>query len=80
MTNNAAIEGKRPALTNHARSAKSPQFHTDHSTGKSIWLVSGVETYIANHEEHHRTVSFQDEFRTFLKKYGVDYDERYAWD
>ena len=42
--------------------------------------VSGVETYIANQGEHHRTVPFQDEFRTFLKKYGVEYDERYVWD
>jgi len=25
-------------------------------------------------------VTFQDEFRSFLKKYGIDYDERYVWD
>ncbi len=36
--------------------------------------------YIANQEEHHRTESFQDEFRRLLKKYDVEYDERYVWD
>jgi hypothetical protein len=29
---------------------------------------------------HHRKVSFQDEFRTFLQRYGIEYDERYVWD
>ncbi len=36
--------------------------------------------YIDNQEEHHRTHTFQDELRKFLKKYGVDYDEAYVWD
>jgi REP element-mobilizing transposase RayT len=36
--------------------------------------------YIDNQEEHHRTRTFQDEYRTFLTKYGIDYDERYVWD
>jgi REP element-mobilizing transposase RayT len=37
-------------------------------------------TYIDNQEEHHRTRTFQGEFRIFLKKYGVEYDETYVWD
>ena len=36
--------------------------------------------YIDNQEEHHKTRTFQDEFRMFLKKYGVEYDEAYVWD
>ncbi len=36
--------------------------------------------YIDNQEEHHRTRTFQEEFHTFLKKYGVEYDEAYVWD
>ena len=39
-----------------------------------------VEAYIANQEKHHARVSFQDEFRSFLRKYQVEYDERYVWD
>ncbi|HTB85521.1 MAG TPA: hypothetical protein VK742_17875 [Candidatus Sulfotelmatobacter sp.] len=36
--------------------------------------------YIDTQKEHHRTRTFQDEYRAFLKKYGIDYDERYVWD
>lgn len=42
--------------------------------------VAKVRAYIANQEEHHRTLTFQEEFRRFLKKYQVSYDERYVWD
>jgi len=43
-------------------------------------LVSEAEQYVRNQEEHHRTRTFQDEFRAFLKRYGIEYDERYVWD
>jgi putative transposase len=36
--------------------------------------------YIDTQEEHHRTCTFQDEYRAFLTKYGIEYDERYVWD
>ncbi len=36
--------------------------------------------YIRNQEEHHRKVTFQDEFRRFLNRYRVAYDERHVWD
>jgi hypothetical protein len=39
-----------------------------------------VIRYIENQEEHHKRVTFQDEYRAFLKAYGVEYDERYVWD
>ena len=42
--------------------------------------VDAVASYIINQYKHHRKVSFQDEFRAFLKKYNVEYDERYVWD
>jgi hypothetical protein len=42
--------------------------------------VKALRAYIANQEMHHQTVSFQDEFRRILKKYGVEYDEHYVWD
>ena len=42
--------------------------------------VESLRSYIANQEEHHRTESFQDEFRRLLTKYGLDWDERYVWD
>jgi len=39
-----------------------------------------VIRYIQNQENHHRKMSFQDEFRKFLQRYRVAYDERYVWD
>jgi REP element-mobilizing transposase RayT len=42
--------------------------------------VAATESYILRQEEHHRQVSFQDEYRRFLAKYHVPFDERYVWD
>ena len=42
--------------------------------------VPTVKRYITRQKEHHRRVSFQDEYRKFLNVYGVEYDERYVWD
>jgi putative transposase len=35
--------------------------------------------YIRSQPEHHRQTTFQEEFRMFLKKHGIEYDERYVW-
>lgn len=42
--------------------------------------VPAVQDYIARQEAHHRRVSFQEEFVEFLKRHGVEYDERYIWE
>jgi REP element-mobilizing transposase RayT len=42
--------------------------------------VDVVINYIANQKEHHKKKTFQIEYKAFLKKYGVEYDERYVWD
>ncbi len=36
-----------------------------------------VQLYLANQKEHHRKVSFRDEFINFLKVNDIEYDERY---
>ncbi len=41
--------------------------------------VDEVVAYIARQEEHHRIKSFQEEYLSFLKEYGIEYDERYVW-
>ena len=53
-------------------------------TGYAAFSVSqssatAVAKYIREQEKHHRRVSFQEELIAFLKKNGVDYDERYIW-
>ena len=42
--------------------------------------LDALLAYIDNQEEHHRTKTFQDEYRIFLAKHGVEFDERYVWD
>jgi hypothetical protein len=42
--------------------------------------VPGLTDYIRDQEEHHRQESFQDEVRRLLRKYGLEFDERYVWD
>ena len=41
--------------------------------------LEALKRYIDTQEEHHRTRTFQQEYRKFLDRYGVDYDERYVW-
>jgi len=53
--------------------------------GYGAFSVNPSETeivirYISNQKVHHQKLTFQDEYRAFLKKYGVEYDERYVWD
>ncbi len=40
---------------------------------------NAVMNYIATQKEHHKEISFQDEFRRLLEKYGIEYDEKYMW-
>ena len=42
--------------------------------------VPTVKEYIVNQAEHHKTLTFQDEYRFLLKKHGIEFDERYLWD
>lgn len=42
--------------------------------------VARVKNYILDQERHHQKRTFQDEFRRFLERHGVAYDERYVWD
>jgi REP element-mobilizing transposase RayT len=42
--------------------------------------VVALKRYIRNQKQHHRRVTSQDEYRKFLKRYEVEFDERYVWD
>jgi REP element-mobilizing transposase RayT len=42
--------------------------------------IEKVIEYIDNQYEHHKKRTFQEELLGFLKKYEVEYDERYLWD
>ena len=54
-------------------------------TGYAAFTVSesvagSVRQYIRNQKEHHKTVTFEEEFIAFLRKNRIEYDERYIWD
>jgi len=42
--------------------------------------LEAVLQYIETQQEHHRTRTFQEEYRELLRRHGVDFDERYVWD
>lgn len=70
------------------RSSKWMKIHSEQfywQEGYGAFSVNPTETdkvvdYIRNQAEHHSKKTFQDEYRAFLKKYDVAYDERYVWD
>ena len=42
--------------------------------------LAEVRDYIRRQREHHQRLSFQEEFRAFLRRYEIEFDERYVWD
>lgn len=51
--------------------------YAGYSVSQSV--VENVVRYIDNQKEHHKVISFEDEYRKFLEEYNVDYDENYLW-
>jgi putative transposase len=41
--------------------------------------VDAVAKYIMNQQEHHKKVSFKDEYLKLLKSFDVEFDERYIF-
>ncbi len=48
--------------------------------GVSVSQLDKIIQYIKGQENHHRKMTFQEEFLALLKKHRVEYDERYLWD
>ena len=42
--------------------------------------IPEVSDYMRNQIKHHQKMTFQEEYRLFLRKHGVENDERYVWD
>jgi putative transposase len=68
------IKERFPALSKFAWQAGYAAFSV------SVSNLDAVREYVANQEEHHQRMSFQDELRAFLKKHGAVWDERHVWD
>ena len=65
---------------------KGPQFAEFHwQAGYAAFSVSQsavaeVGEYIRKQAEHHAKLTFQDEFRRFLQRHEIQFDDRYVWD
>jgi putative transposase len=44
-----------------------------------ISQIETTVTYIQNQQKHHRRKTFQEEFLSFLKTHGIEYDPRFVW-
>jgi putative transposase len=42
--------------------------------------LEALQDYIDAQPEHHRTRTFQEEYRELLRKYHIEFDEQYVWD
>lgn len=42
-------------------------------------LHDKTKLYIKNQEEHHKKMTFKEEYLLFLKEYGIKYNENYLW-
>ena len=65
------------------QSAQLAAFHWQSGYGAfsvSESAIPEVGAYIRNQNKHHERMSFQEEFRLFLKKHEIEFDERYVWD
>jgi len=63
-----------PALRDFHWQAGSGAFSVSQSN------AADVKTYIANQEQHHRKITYQDELRLLLTRHEIEFDERYVWD
>jgi hypothetical protein len=45
----------------------------------SVSQLDSIIRSIKSQEEHHRKVTFQEEFLAFLKRHRIEFDERYLW-
>lgn len=91
-----ATLNQQQALANVVRKLKAGSSRWMHGTfpDARVWPQTGygaftvshsgreaVTAYVANQEEHHKRVTYQDKVRALLKRQGLgmDSDERYAW-
>jgi putative transposase len=63
--------------------ARSTPFHWQ--SGYAVFSVSqsnleAVRKYIQEQPRHHTRKSFQDELRDWMRRYEIEWDERYVWD
>ena len=46
----------------------------------SVSNIESVKKYISNQKEHHKKLTFHDEYRLLLQKYDVEWGKQYVWE
>ena len=80
-----AMKGLKGGSSNGINKAGIINGHFSWQDGYGAFTVSAssvadVLGYITNQREHHRTMTFEEEYVKFLEKHGVEYDAKYLWD
>ena len=73
-SSSAFIKDKKYTKTKFEWQAGYGAFSYSHSS------LENVTKYIENQKIHHKTKSFQDEYREFIVKYNIDFEERFLFD
>ena len=80
------VVGKIKKSSNDWLREQGPEFRDFYwQAGFAVFSVSQsnvgeVREYIRRQREHHGRLSFQEEYRTFLRRHEIDFDEHYVWD
>lgn len=59
------------------------KFNWQEGFGAFSYSKSQIDTvikYILNQEEHHKKITFREEYFDFLEKFEIDYDEKYVFE
>jgi putative transposase len=83
ITLSKVVEEVKKSSSKWMKENGEPRFYWQNGSGAFSVSASNEENviaYIANQEAHHRTRSFQNEFREFLRKHKIEWDEQYVWD
>src|SRR5690606_39108980 len=77
-----SVKARSSKYINDHRLAET-QFRWQEGFGAFTYSQSNVDAvfeYIQNQEEHHKKMTFRDEYIGLLEKFNIDYDERYIFD
>jgi putative transposase len=83
MSVSKAVEELKKESSKWAKQNVHPNFFWQNGYGAfsvSPSNVPQVKAYIDNQEQHHATITFQDEFRELLRRHEIEWDEQYVWD
>jgi putative transposase len=83
ITLSKVVEEVKKSSSKWMKEEGEPRFYWQSGYGAFSVSTSNeqaVVDYITLQEEHHQKMSFQEEYRGFLQKHKIEWDERFVWD